>query len=75
MAMDDAIGAVLGQWLAEWHTTMDLAVGRNKSIAQKKKEEAKLKMAQLAENRNKEVVDKARQSARLHNRQGRKQVG
>jgi len=42
--MDNAIDAVLDQRLTEWQTTTDLAVGGIKSTAQKKKEEAKLKM-------------------------------
>jgi len=45
LAMDCAIDATLDQWLAEWRTTTDLAVGGSKSAAQKRKEEAKLKMA------------------------------
>ena len=43
--MDDIIDVVLDQWSTEWLTTMDLAIGGSKSTAQKKKEEAKLKMA------------------------------
>jgi len=46
---NDAIDAVLDQWLAEWHTTTDLVVGGRKSVMQRKKEEAKLNMMQLAE--------------------------
>ena len=53
LAKDDAIDAVLDKWLAEWHTTTNLAVGGSKSAAQKKKDEAKLKMAQLVEKRKK----------------------
>ena len=51
LAMDDTIDVVLDRWPAEWHTTIDLAVGGSKSVAQRKKEEAKLKMTQLAEKR------------------------
>lgn len=50
---------VLDQWPTEWCTTIDLVVGGSKSTAQKKKEEAKLKMTQLAEKRKKEATDKA----------------
>ena len=45
LATNIAINAVLDKWSAEWHTTTDLAVGGSKSAAQKKKEEAKFKMA------------------------------
>jgi len=47
LATDDAIDAVLDQCPEEWRTTMDLVVGGSKSSAQKKKEEAKLKMVHL----------------------------
>lgn len=57
--MNDSINAVLDQWPIEWCTTIDLVVGKSKSVAQKKKEEAKLKMAQLEEKRKKEAVDNA----------------
>ena len=58
LAMDDTIDAVLNQWSAEWHATIDLVVGGNKSSAQEK-EEAKLKMAQLIKKRKNEAIDKA----------------
>lgn len=45
LAIDDAIDVVFDKWPTEWHTSMDLAVGGRKFAAQKKKEEAKLKMA------------------------------
>lgn len=67
--MDDAIDAVLDQWLVEGCTTMELAVGRSNSAAQKKKEEAKLKMAHLVEKRKKEATIRSKQS-----RQESKQV-
>ena len=44
LAIDDAIDAVLNQWPVEWHATTDLEVGGRNSAAQRKKEEAKLKM-------------------------------
>jgi len=59
LATDDAIDAVLDKWMAEWHTSTNLEVGGSKFSAQKKKEEAKLKMAQLVEKRKKEVAEKA----------------
>lgn len=59
LATDDAIDVELDQWPIEWLSTIDLAVGGSKSIVQKKKEEAKLKMTQLAEKRKKEATDKA----------------
>lgn len=59
MATDDAIDVVLDQLLVEWHSTTDLSVDGSKSTAQKKKQEAKLKMTHLDKKRKKEVVDKA----------------
>lgn len=49
LATDDSIDAVLDKWMAEWHTSMDLAVRGSKFATQKRKDEAKLKMAQLVE--------------------------
>lgn len=45
IAINNAINVVLDQWLTEWCTTTDLAMGGSKSATQKKKEEAKFKMA------------------------------
>jgi len=59
LVTDDTIDVVLDQWLAEWHTTTDLVMGRSKPLVQKKEEEANLKMAQLAKKRKKEATDKA----------------
>jgi len=59
LAIDDAINAVLDKWMAEWHTTTDLAVGGSKFDVQKNKDEAKQKMMQLVEKRKKEAVEKA----------------
>jgi len=56
---DDVIDVVLDRWLAKWHNASDSVMGSSKSTVQHKKEEAKLKMAQLAENRKKEADDKA----------------
>lgn len=42
--IDDAIDTVLDQWPVEWHATTKMEVGGRKSIAQRKNEEAKLKM-------------------------------
>lgn len=74
LAMDDVIDVVLDQWLTEWRTITDLVVGRSKSAMQKKKEEAKLKMAQLAEKRKKEVVDKGQVEHKAAQQRG-KQIG
>ena len=41
---DDDIDAILDQWLEKWCTIADLAVGGRNSAAQRKKEEAKLRM-------------------------------
>jgi len=57
--VDDAINSMLNQWPTEWHSTTDLVVGRSKSVTQKNKEEAKVKMTQLAKKGKKEVADKA----------------
>lgn len=59
LATDDVIDAVLDRWPTKWRTTTDLAVGGSKSTAQRNKEEAKLKMMQLAKKRMKDVADKA----------------
>lgn len=59
LAMDDVIDAVLDQWPTEWRTTTDLAMGGSKYTTQRKKEEAKIKMTQLAEKRKKEATEKA----------------
>lgn len=56
---DDAINAWLDHCLEKWHNTSDLEVGVSKSVAQCKREEAKLKMVQLDKKRKKEVIDKA----------------
>jgi len=45
LAIDDAIDVGLDKWLAEWRTTMDLAMGGSNSTAQKKKDETNLNMA------------------------------
>jgi len=58
LAKNDAIDAVLDRWSAEWHTIADLVVGGSKSVAQRKKDEAKLKMTQQDEKREKEVANK-----------------
>ena len=62
MATDDVIFDVLETWLPEWCapdiSTMEM------SVKQKKKEEAKLCMAQLAEKRRKEAVVAKAQEAR-----------
>lgn len=55
-ATDDAIDSVLDRWLEELHTTSNLAVRTSKFFTQCKKEEAKLKMSQLAEKRKKEAA-------------------
>jgi len=59
LATYDAINAMLDKWSAEWCTTTKLLVGGSKSTALKKKEEAKLKMAQLVEKRKNEAAEKA----------------
>lgn len=56
---DDSIDAIVNQWSAEWHTTIDLAVGGSKSSTHKKKEETKLKMTQMDKRRKTEANDKA----------------
>lgn len=58
--MDDAIDVVLDKWPTEWCTPTDWVVGGSKSSTQKKKDEAKLKMAQLVEKRKKEIAKKAK---------------
>ena len=60
LARDDAITAVLNYWPADWHNATYSTTGSSKTVAQQKKEEAKLKMEQLATKRKKEVDDKAK---------------
>lgn len=72
--MDDEIGVVLEHWLVEWCTTSDLAAGSSKFTAQCKKEQAKLKKAQLAKKRKKEVSDKV-QAEHDVSQQTEKQTG
>lgn len=59
LATDDTIDAVLDHWSAKSHTTAKLAMRGKKFVVERKKEEAKLKMTQLAKKRKKEVADKA----------------
>lgn len=74
LATNDAIDLVLDKWPVVWHSTKDMAVGRRKSAMYKKKEEAKLKMTQLAEKRKKEVTDKAQVECKA-TQQTRKKTG
>jgi len=62
IAMDDVIFNVLETWLLEWHAP-DL-VTMDKSATQRKKEEAKLCMVQLAEKRRQKVATTKAQEAR-----------
>lgn len=48
---DDAISVVLESWIVGWCMASDLSAGPSKSVAKRKKEEARLKMEQLAERR------------------------
>lgn len=59
LATHDAIDVVLDRWPAEWRTTTYLVVRGSNSTTQKNKEEAKLKVTQLAKKRKKEATDKA----------------
>jgi len=52
----DVIFEVLESWPSEWRALAGSAVEVEKSVAQWKKEEVKLRMAQLAEKRRKEEV-------------------
>lgn len=60
LATDDTTIAVLDRWPVDWHTTTDLIAGSSKFITQRKKEEAKLRMEQLATKKRKETEDKAK---------------
>ena len=55
VAMEDVIFDVLETWLLEWRAQNIAAM--EKSVAQKKKEDAKLRMMQLAEKRRQETRD------------------
>ncbi len=59
LATYEFIDGVLDRWPAEWCSTTNLAMGGSKSSTQRKKEEAKLKMTQLAKKRKKETANKA----------------
>ena len=48
LAIDDVIFAVLESWSLEWRAPANSMMESEKSIAQRKKEEEKLSMAQLA---------------------------
>lgn len=51
LATENAITVVLDRWLVDWCTASDLTAGSSKFAAQRKKDEAKLKMEQLATKR------------------------
>lgn len=53
LATDDMIFAVLESWLPKSRTPADSVVEMEKSTVQRKKEETKLRMTQLAEKRRK----------------------
>jgi len=57
---DDVIALVLDHWPAEWCTTSDLSTRSSNSTGKQKKEEAWLKMQQLAEKQKKEIKEKER---------------
>jgi len=59
LVMNNVIGAVLDHWSIEWCIASDLTARSSKSVTQRKNEEAKLKMAHLAEKMKKEIADKA----------------
>jgi len=60
LAIDDVIFAVLESWPPEWHAPASSVVEAEKSATQRKKEEAKLRMAQLVEKcRNEAATTKA----------------
>lgn len=44
LAMDDAIQAFIDNWPTEWNNASDLTAGSSKTLAEQKKEEAKLNM-------------------------------
>jgi len=54
VSMDDVIFNLLETWPLEWRTPNIVAI--EKSVSQRKKEEAKLHMAQLAKKRRKEAM-------------------
>ena len=54
VATDDAIFNILEAWPPKWHTPNLTEI--KKSVAQRKKDETKLHIAQLVEKRRKEVV-------------------
>ena len=54
LATKDVIFAVLESWLLEWRAPTGSAVETENSTVHRKKEETKLRMAQLAEKRRKE---------------------
>ena len=58
LEMDDAIIAILESWPADWRTVSYFSAWSSKSIAKWKKEEARLKMEQLAKKRRKDAKDK-----------------
>lgn len=49
LATDDVIFTMLESWLPEWCAPASSTVEENKSVVQRKKDKAKLHMAQLAE--------------------------
>ena len=57
LATDDDIFEVLESWPLEWHTATGSVVEMDKFTAQRKKEETKLRMAQLVEKRRKEEAE------------------
>ena len=63
-ATDDVIFAVLESWPSEWCAPVGSTVETDKSTMYRKKEETKLRMAQLAGKRRKEKVEAKAQAAR-----------
>lgn len=63
MATDDVIFNVLEGWMPEWHTLAISTVEAGKSVAQRKKEEAKLWVAQLVKKRHIEAIATKAQEA------------
>lgn len=61
--MDDVIFDVLESWSLEWHAPPSSTVEAEKLVAQRKKDEAKLHMAQLVEKWRNEVVAAKAQEA------------
>ena len=56
LATDDVIFAILESWPPEWCTPTIFMLEMEKSATQRKKEEAKLQMTQLADKRRKEAA-------------------